>query len=69
MTIVPFPQQASVPYQKMYEILFNAITDALDTLPAYSRAGQILREAQKQTEELYVEAKPENAEEDAPEEN
>lgn len=45
-------------YAKMYRILFNAITDALRELGAgrAERAREILMEAQRQTEELYIEA-------------
>ena len=45
-------------YEKMYHILFNAITNALRELEA-GRAGEaarLLMEAQKETEELYIEA-------------
>ena len=45
-------------YAKMYRILFNAITDALRELGAgrAERAREILMEAQRQTEKLYIEA-------------
>ena len=44
-------------YQKMYLILFNAITDSLTQLEArnYGEAEHILREAQKQAETLFLE--------------
>ena len=59
MSVVPFPQKGSVPYERMYKILFNAITDALDTIPN-GRAREILKQAQLETEELYVEGSQEN---------
>ena len=44
-------------YQKMYTMLFNAITDSLTQLEArnYGEAEHILREAQKQAETLFLE--------------
>ena len=45
-------------YKELYHILFNAVTDALEALDSgdSALAGQLLREAQLRTEELYVEA-------------
>lgn len=47
-------------YQKMYCVLFNAITDALELIgknPA--KARDLLMLAQQQTEELYISAEEE----------
>ena len=43
-------------YKKLYLFLFNQITDALDALDAqnYGQAGEILRSAQQQAEEQYI---------------
>ena len=53
-------------YQKMYTTLFNRVTDALKEIEGlnFGNAAEILKEAQKKTEEMYVEAdgKKENAE-------
>lgn len=43
-------------YQKMYHIMFNAATDAERLLAGDSRASMILRKAQQDCEELYIEA-------------
>lgn len=43
-------------YKKMYFLLFHAITDALGALPDVHPASVILRRAQQQAEELYIEA-------------
>ena len=44
-------------YKKLYYRLFNGISDALEAMEKqnYTRAGEILRKAQQETEELYVE--------------
>ena len=45
-------------YKKMYYILFNAVTDALEQL-SHGRpesAEEILRAAQLRTEEMYISA-------------
>lgn len=44
------------PYEKLYHITFNAITDALEQLDEMNigRARRTLREAQSQAEELYI---------------
>lgn len=49
----------NIPYQKMYAVLFNAITDALDLLEENSQAAAsaCLKRAQQQTEELYISQK------------
>ena len=45
-------------YQKMYFTLFNALTDALEEMGRqnFGRAAEILKEAQAQAEEIYLEA-------------
>ena len=58
MSLIDFPTPVIVPYQEMYETLFNAITDALDTMPKNSPAAKILMEAQQKTEEMYISADP-----------
>jgi len=44
-------------YPHLYSVLFNAITDAVEELGKgnYEYAAVILRNAQRQTEELYIE--------------
>ena len=44
-------------YKKMYLLLFNRITDALEALKKsnYSQAEEILRSAQTDAENLYIE--------------
>lgn len=44
-------------YQKMYTCLFNAITDALNAITAqnFGQAAELLRDAQQEAEELYIE--------------
>lgn len=46
----------TIPYQKMYTTLFNAITDALNLLEDGDLwdARAVLRRAQQATEELYI---------------
>ena len=48
----------SIPYQKMYTTLFNAITDALRLIEKGNSAGAIalLKQAQQSTEEQYINA-------------
>lgn len=41
-------------YKKMYHVLFNAITDALRLLPENHPAARILKQTQRQTEEMYI---------------
>ncbi len=45
-------------YQKMYLLLFNAVTDALEDISAcnYGAARERLISAQQQTEEIYISA-------------
>ena len=45
-------------FERLYHILFNAMTDALRKLEAGEplEAARLLREAQRRTEELYIEA-------------
>lgn len=45
-------------YQKMYAILFNAMTDAIENMEDanYGTAKEILIQAQQKTEELYIDA-------------
>ncbi len=44
-------------YKKMYLSLFNSITDSLNALESlnFGQAADILRQAQSDCEELYVE--------------
>ena len=46
----------SIPYQKMYTTLFNAITDALRLMEKGNSAGAaaLLKRAQQSTEEQYI---------------
>ena len=50
-----------VNYQKLYTMLFNAAADALEALEArnYGLAGDILRRAQQEAEEQFLEAEEE----------
>ncbi len=43
-------------YQKLYHKLFNAVTDALAQMDrgAFLRAGELLKQAQMEAEELYI---------------
>lgn len=45
-------------FERLYHILFNAMTDALRKLEAGEtlEAARLLMEAQRETEELYIEA-------------
>ena len=45
-------------YQKMYHILFNAVTDAVEVLEKQDAetARSILIQGQQRTEELYIES-------------
>lgn len=47
---------SGAPYQKMYTVLFNAITDALELLEANNKAKatDLLKRAQQEAEELYI---------------
>lgn len=44
------------PYQKMYSITFNAISDALEQLDRLNigTARKLLKDAQSRAEELYI---------------
>ena len=43
-------------YQKLYHILFNAVTDSLENMAEqnFGRAAACLRQAQQTCEELYM---------------
>lgn len=41
-------------YQSMYLQLFNAVTDALETMDEESGAAEKLRQAQRECEEIYI---------------
>ncbi len=45
-------------YEKLYHLLFNAITDALEKLEQNQpqTAAELLRQAQQKSEEIYIEA-------------
>ena len=45
-------------YEKMYHLLFNAITDALEQMEKQNlgRAKDLLTSAQQKTEEIYMES-------------
>ena len=45
-------------YEKMYLLLFNAVTDALEDIAAcnYGAARERLISAQQRTEEIYISA-------------
>ena len=47
-------------YKKMYLLLFNAITDALEQMEKqhYGSAKETLITAQQKTEEIYMSAEP-----------
>ena len=49
----------STPYQKMYAMLFNAITDALRLMDEGDLMGAkiLMKRAQQATEELYISQK------------
>ena len=42
-------------YEKLYHLLFNAITDALESIDKDGPACEILKQAQCECEELYIE--------------
>lgn len=54
--ITPFP--APNPYRKMYAVLFNAVTDALNMMEDrdYGAAQRRLMSAQREAEELYLDS-------------
>ena len=45
-------------YEKLYHLLFNAITDALEQLDAqnYGEAKETLISAQQKAEEIYIDS-------------
>ena len=45
-------------YSKMYSILFNAVTDAIEAIKAGDTAAaqELLTKAQQTTEEMYIRA-------------
>lgn len=50
-------------YEKAYKILFNAMTDAIEKIdssgsfsPAIAEGLEILKKAQRNTEEMYLDA-------------
>ena len=45
-------------YRKMYLHLFNAVTDALQLMDKGSKAADILRTAQCDCEEIYIDTAP-----------
>lgn len=55
-------------YQKMYSILFNAISDGLEELDELNigSAKKIFKEAQSRTEELYMAQEEAPAQEEKP---
>lgn len=48
-----------IDYEKMYFILFNAITDALNEMDNlnFGSASNVLKQAQRVSEEMYIEGK------------
>ena len=52
-----------VNYQKMYTLLFNAITDAVDQLEQFQpgKARTLLIRAQRAAEEVYISAQDEDS--------
>ena len=53
----------NIDYQKMYTLLFNAITDAVDQLEQFqpSKARTLLIRAQRAAEEIYISAQDESS--------
>ena len=47
-----------MPYQQMYTLLFNAVTDALSQIDAqnYGLAAEILKRAQQEAEDRFLDA-------------
>ena len=43
-------------YEKMYHLLFNAITDALEQMQNLGSAKDLLTTAQQKAEEIYMES-------------
>ena len=50
-------------YQKLYHILFNVVTDSLESMAAqnFGQAAACLRQAQQACEELYIEGEEDPA--------
>lgn len=50
-------------YQKLYHILFNVVTDSLESMAAqnFGQAAACLRQAQQTCEELYIEGEEDAA--------
>ena len=50
-------------YQKLYHILFNVVTDSLESMAAqnFGQAAACLRQAQQTCEELYTEGEEDPA--------
>ena len=50
-------------YQKLYHILFNVVTDSLESMAAqnFEQAAACLRQAQQTCEELYIEGEEDPA--------
>lgn len=50
-------------YEKMYTVLFNAITDGLELIERqnYGLAAELLRKAQQRAEEIFISGAEENA--------
>ena len=49
-------------YEKMYLELFNAVTDALKLLEEESEASVLLKKAQMECEQIYIEAEDKESE-------
>ena len=50
-------------YQKLYHILFNVVTDSLESMAAqnFGQAAACLRQAQQTCKELYIEGEEDPA--------
>ena len=50
-------------YQKLYHILFNVVTDSLESMAAqnFGQAAACLRQTQQTCEELYIEGEEDPA--------
>ncbi|NLA85676.1 MAG: hypothetical protein GX847_00005 [Clostridiales bacterium] len=55
-------------YEKLYRILFNGITDAIDTFEreGYENAREVLMKAQQAAEEYFISGEEEEDENDPP---
>ena len=47
-------------HEKLYHYLFNAVTDAIEEIKFEARARQMLIEAQRTCEEMYLNEEPTN---------